>query len=251
MILVAALLGTGVGALLGLLGGGGSLLAVPLLVFGLGLSPKEAVPVSLAAVGLAALGAAAVRGRAGDVDVPSALRFGLLGAAASLVGARAGLLLDGRTQSLLFAGVAFAAALRMVKGGRRIDDAPGRAASWAAGVAAALGAGFLTGLLGVGGGFLLVPALTLVAGLPLRRAVGTSLLVLGGTALAGLAGAAGRLPTLSPAILAFVAAAALAGPAAALVAGRVPRGGLRLGFAALLFLVSAATLLQGILAGSA
>ncbi len=239
MLTAAIVLGIGVGVLLGLLGGGGSLLAVPLLIHGLGLSPGEAVPAALLAVGLASLGAAAVHARTGGVDVASALPFLLLGSAASVLGARASLHLGARAQALLFAAVTAVAGIRLLRTAPAAEGPFVR--SWGRIAAAALGAGFLTGLLGVGGGFILVPALTLAAGLPHRRAVGTSLLVLGVTALAGFWSHRALGAPLAASAPAFTAAAGAAALPAAFLASRVPHAALRRAFALLLLLVSVVT----------
>lgn len=253
----ALLLGALVGLVLGLLGGGGSLIAVPLLAHGLGLPAREAVATALGAVGLAALAAAAVHARARAVDLRAALVFGLLGALGSLLGAQAARSISGATQLLLFAAVTLVAGALMLRP-RRAPTAPAapgaKSATGAAPAArpvwvllpAGLGTGLLTGLLGVGGGFIIVPALTLVVGLPMRRAVGTSLLVLGLTALAGFASYATWVPLGGGPTLLFAGAALLTGPAAALVADRVPQARLRQAFGALLLLVSLAALAQGL-----
>ena len=93
----------------------------------------------------------------------------------------------------------------------------------------------------MGGGFILVPALALAAGLPMRRAVGTSLLVLGVTALAGWAGHGGGVQLDSGV---FGGAAMLAAPLGAWVSPRIPQAGLRRAFGVLLLMVSAASAVQ-------
>ena len=178
--LVAMVLFTLVGVSLGLLGGGGSILAVPLLVYVARLDVHVAIGTSLAIVGATSLGGALVHARAGRVDFRAALVFGVAGMIAAPLGAGASHAVAHRVLLLLFA------ALMIVVGG---PDAPRAAAGRLAACPslpprrlAILGAGFgvgaLTGFLGVGGGFLIVPALTLLAGLPIHTAVGTSLLVI-------------------------------------------------------------------------
>lgn len=253
----ALLLGGLVGVVLGLLGGGGSLIAVPLLARGLGLPARQAVATALGAVSLAALSAAAVHARARAVDARAALVFGVLGALGSLLGAQAARWIAGSTQLLLFAGVTLVAGALMLRPRRAAaapdphrDQEPERPARARAAVLlpAALGTGLLTGLLGVGGGFIIVPALTLVVGLPIRRAVGTSLVVLGVTALSGFASYATWVPLTGPTGvgapgLAFALAAAATGPLAARLADRVPQARLRQAFGLLLLLVSLLALL--------
>lgn len=247
----ALALGALVGLILGLLGGGGSLIAVPLLVHGLGLPPREAVAAALGAVALAALAGTGVHARARAIDPWAALVFGLLGALGSLGGAQAARLLGEDTQLLLFAGVT------LVAGALMLRPRPAPPASAASGgktqerprwllVPAALGTGVLTGLLGVGGGFIIVPALTLVVGLPMRKAVGTSLLVLGLTALAGFTSYATWVPVGGANVLAFALSAALAAPLGALLSERIPQTRLRQAFAVVLLLVSLAALIDGL-----
>lgn len=235
---LALVLGAAVGILLGILGGGGSLIAVPLLTFFLGLDTAEAVPAALLGVGLAALAASVPHARRGDVDVRTALPFLLIGSAASALGARAGLATADAARQLLFAAVAAAAAVRLL---RPVSHRPARP-SWGRIAASATVAGFLTGFLGVGGGFLIVPALTLAAGLPMRRAVGTSTVILGVTALAGFATHQAMGARLSPLAPYFIVPALLAAPAASLLSARLPQAGLKRAFAGLLFLVSAVSL---------
>jgi uncharacterized protein len=206
-----------VGFSLGLTGGGGSIFAVPLLVYGLSVRPREAVGVSLAAVGATALVGGLRRLARGEVE----LRTGLLFAAAGMLGAPAGSWLGGRMPEVvllvLFAALMLAVAVRMwLQASRRpeetravratlasVHDEPGPACRrdpegrlaltsqcFAVLVLAGLVAGVLSGLFGVGGGFVIVPALVLVTGMGIHRAVATSLLVI---ALVGASGVASYL----------------------------------------------------------
>jgi uncharacterized membrane protein YfcA len=203
LALETALAGAIVGLSLGLTGGGGALLAVPLLVFGLGVHPRQAVSISLAAVGAMAAVGAIQRLARQQVEVVPALIFslgGLLGAPVGTWIARQipeGLLL------VLFAILMTVVALRMWRGARQAyqpqelplasvrpqpeaascqRDPAGRLRLVPpfAVVLTLLGVttGVLAGLFGVGGGFIIVPALVLFTGMELRRAVGTSLLVI-------------------------------------------------------------------------
>ncbi|GAC1471537.1 MAG: sulfite exporter TauE/SafE family protein [Isosphaeraceae bacterium] len=203
-----------VGFSLGLTGGGGSIFAVPLLVYGLGVRPREAVGVSLAAVGATALVGGLRRLARGEVEV----RTGLLFAVAGMLGAPAGSWLGNRVPEgvllVLFAALMLAVAARMwLQASRRPEetravrasgadrpDEPGPACRrdpsgqltltsrcFAVLVLAGLFAGVLSGLFGVGGGFVIVPALVLVTGMGIHRAVATSLLVI---ALVGASGVA-------------------------------------------------------------
>ena len=187
-VVMAIVLSTLVGVSLGLLGGGGSILAVPLLVYVARLDVHVAIGMSLAVVGATALGGAIVHARAGRVDLKAALAFGVAGMIAAPLGAQASHAVAHRVLLLLFATLMIVVGGLMLRGRRAgstvVPHPPRRLAI----VGAGLGVGLLTGFLGVGGGFLIVPALTLLAGLPIHTAVGTSLLVINLNAAAGLAG---------------------------------------------------------------
>lgn len=245
-----------VGLTLGLVGGGGSLLAVPLLGL-LGLDAGAAKAGALLVVAAAAVVGLAPHLRAGAVDLRAALLVGGAGAPASLFAAAASRGLPGGVQTGLFAVVAAVAGALLL---RRPDpaaapptptspsSAPARAGALRV-LAAGAGAGALTGLVGVGGGFVVAPILTLVVGLPPRRAVGTSLAVVAGSSLAGLLGASGGVPSLTPTLSWFLFGAGLGAVGGARLADRVPQARLRrlLGLA----LVAVAVALLGQLLGPA
>ena len=244
MTAIAIVAAASVGVLLGLLGGGGSILLVPILMHVVGMDAKLAVAVSLPVVSLTSLGGALAHWRAGHVDTGAALRVGLLAMAAAYLGARVGVVLPPAVQLVLLAvvmGVAGASMLRTrhlrVAGG---DEAPGTRRVLR--VVAPLGVGLLTGLTGVGGGFLFVPALVLLERVPFATAVGTSLLVIAANAAAGLAGYVGHLTLPWTFVLAFAATAALGAVAGAGLAPRVSPERLRQAFGALLLAVAASML---------
>lgn len=191
--LVVLLGGTLAGLSLGLLGVGSSILIVPLLVYGLHLAPHLAIGTSTVAATASALWSLAIHARAGTVR----WRQGGIYALASILGAASGARLGRATEShlllaLLGALMVLIAAL-MIRGALRRRAAVQRTptdpsgARLAALAAVGFGVGSLAGLVGVGGGFLSVPTLAFVAGLPLLSAVGTSLIsvsaVAGTTAL--------------------------------------------------------------------
>ena len=204
-MLLSLLFGLIVGFALGLTGGGGSIFAVPLLVYGLGVPAREAVVISLAAVGATALGGGLARLRTGEAELRTAVIFGLSG----IIGAPLGAWLNPRLpETALLAGFAL---LMLVVATRMWQQASRRPEEirilWAGGdpdaatagptcrysptgqlqftsrcaarlALAGSATGLLSGLFGVGGGFLIVPALILIALLPMRRAVATSLWVI-------------------------------------------------------------------------
>jgi uncharacterized protein len=191
---LASPLGFLIGLSLGALGGGGSILAVPVLVYAAGQGPKSATTTSLLLVGIASAVGMMGHLRAGRVAVGTGLAFGLTGIGGSLVGSAINRRSNPNVLLLAFAGLVLVAAWRMLTGcptctrvgelnamataeggaGTRRFNAMTVATVLAAGTAV----GFLTGLFGVGGGFVIVPALTLGLKLPMPKAVGTSLLVI-------------------------------------------------------------------------
>jgi uncharacterized membrane protein YfcA len=184
--LLALPVGLGIGLLLGLVGVGGSVLAVPVLVYVLDQPVKEATTESLLVVGTAALVGAVDHARIGRVQLRTALAFGAAGAVGAIAGTALNRLISGRALLLAFALLLLAAAVAMLL--RREDPREqGGDASLARVGAVGVGAGVLTGFFGVGGGFVIVPALVLLLGVPLTLAVGTSLLVIALTSAAALA----------------------------------------------------------------
>jgi uncharacterized membrane protein YfcA len=192
---LSLIFGTLIGFALGLTGGGGSIFAVPMLVYGLAVPPREAIGISLAAVGLTALIGGLGRLWAGEVN----LAVGLLFALAGMLGAPVGTAVNGYLPEWLLLGLF--AGLMVVVAGRMWRKAGQAARSLTpdAGTSdmnvrhlAALGVvgfvtGVLSGLFGVGGGFLIVPGLVLAGKLPVHRAVATSLLVIALISASGLA----------------------------------------------------------------
>lgn len=236
MHLVGLALAALIGAVLGLLGGGGSILAVPVFVYVLGFGAKTAVAMSLPVVGMTSLAAAVGHWRARSVNAPLALLFG----AATMVGAFAGARLAGSisdaTQLLLLATVMVVSAGAML----RDRSAPARSAvagTYVLMVLVGLAVGLLTGLVGIGGGFLIVPALVLLAGLPMTHAVGTSLVVISMNAAAGTVGYLGQIDIPWAFVAPFAVVAVLAAVPAARLAYRIPQVALRRAFAMLLLVV--------------
>ena len=200
--LLASPLGFLIGLSLGALGGGGSILAVPALVYVAGQDPKSATTTSLVLVGAASLVGAHRHWRAGRVQLGTATVVGLAGIGGSLVGSAINRGLDPDLLLLGFAGLVAVAAWRMVvgcptctrTGEERVIDAPDGsggstttltrtrlpvdARTVVTVVLAGTAVGFLTGLFGVGGGFVIVPVLALGLKLPMPKAIGTSLVVI-------------------------------------------------------------------------
>ncbi len=186
-MLLDLVLGFAIGLSLGLLGGGGSILTVPMLGYLVGQTPQAAVTASLAIVGAnSALGAFFHRTH-GTLNWRIALIFGSAGMLAAYLSAGPSKQVRPALLLILFA------VLMIAIGGlmfwqRTAEQANRSTAPWPIVVASGAGVGMLTGFLGVGGGFLIVPALVMLIGLPMPVAIGTSLLVIAMNSLAGLLG---------------------------------------------------------------
>ncbi|MGI8697805.1 MAG: sulfite exporter TauE/SafE family protein [Mycobacteriales bacterium] len=251
-------LGLVIGVLLGLLGGGGSILAVPALVYGAGVPLSAAVPTSLLVVGVSSATAVLPRLRSGQVQWRIAGVFGGAGAAAAFAGAAVNRLLDPRVVLLGFALLMVAAGVRMLREQETVGGdcaLPGGGVNWRACLPKAIGSGivvgFLTGLFGVGGGFLIIPALALLLGLPMTVAVGTSLVIIVINSAAGFAAHAGDAPLDYRITGAFTVAAVAGSLVAARVATRLPADRLRRWFAYLVFAIAAFVAAQAVLNPSA
>ncbi len=185
-VMIAAALASGavIGLVLGLVGGGGSILAVPLLVYVVGVSSAHAA-IGTAAVAVAANAAASLIGhaRAGTVKWPCALVFAAAGVAGAAIGAEIGKAVDGKRLLMLFGLLMIGVGLSMLRK-RRTVEAPDVRLSRATAstllprlVPIGLGVGLAAGFFGIGGGFLIVPGLMMATAMPLKNAVGTSLVV--------------------------------------------------------------------------
>jgi uncharacterized membrane protein YfcA len=249
--LAALALGLGIGLSLGALGGGGSILTVPVLVFLLGLTAQEATTGSLVIVGVTAATAAVSHGRAGNTRWGTGLLLGLAGVPASIVGTAVNRAVAPSVLLLAFAALMVVAATGMLlraRTGPTAEPEPGgglavrtRTSVPVVRVAlAGLGIGFLTGFLGVGGGFVIVPALVVLLQFPMPVAVGTSLLVIAlnsGVALLDRAGGSAHFAW--SVIVPFTLAAIAGSVGGKRVAGSVDPRTLTRAFALLLLAVAA------------
>jgi uncharacterized membrane protein YfcA len=177
-----------IGLSLGLLGSGGSILTVPVLVYLVGEPEKLAIAESLAIVGGISLIGAIPYALKRQIAWRSVLWFGIPGVVGTFLGAALSVFLSGVVQLLLFAVVMLLAAVMMFRPSNPQPE--GQSAHTRSPLkigAEGLGVGVLTGLVGVGGGFLIIPALVLLGGLPMSLAVGTSLLIIAAKSFAGFA----------------------------------------------------------------
>lgn len=227
MLTLGLLLSTAIGIALGLLGGGGSILTVPTIHYVFGLPAHSAIATSLAVVAITGFVALIPHARAGRVQWRIGLLFGAASMAGSYSAARLAKFLPGTVLLVAFGVVMLVTAVAMLRG--RKARAPGdeRRISLIAVALQGVAVGSVAGLVGAGGGFLIVPALVLLAGLPMPQAVATSLLVIVLNSTAGFIGASASVP-IHGRVIAIVAGAAVLGSfAGAHLAGRIPAERLR------------------------
>jgi hypothetical protein len=242
MTLIALPLGLLVGFVLGLLGGGGSILAVPMFLYILGVPPKPAIAMSLAVVGLSAFVGFLTHWRQGTVALRVALPFGLCAMVGAFITARLSRFVPASVQLALFAIFAFAAAIFMLRDAAK----PAATELTSLGESArftptlipqALGVGALTSLVGAGGGFVIVPALVLIAHVPIKPAVGSSLLIIALNALSGFIGYIGQVPIDWSLISSFSLMAALGAIVGTTLIRRVPQRRIKQAFAILILVL--------------
>lgn len=274
--MLTASLGLGllIGLVMGALGGGGSILTVPALVFALGLSAQEATTGSLVIVGITAVFASVGHARSGNTRWKTGLLLGAAGVPASVLGTRLNRLVDENVLLLSFAVLMLVAAAGMLlqshshapdpaddedtgsrtSGGTatavRPAPAPTITGSKAALrlVAAGLLIGFLTGFLGVGGGFVIVPALAIALGCSMPVAVGTSLLVIALNSAVALVARVGNSTFAWDVIVPFTLAAIIGSLLGTKVADRVASHTLTRAFAVLLVAVAVYVATRAVLA---
>jgi uncharacterized membrane protein YfcA len=250
-------LGLLIGISLGALGGGGSILTVPALVYVIGENPRNATSASLVIVGVTALTGTIGYARSRRVRWGRGLVFGLVGIGGSLLGSDLNKLVNPNVLLLAFAGLMVLAAGAMLQRSaqpRSLEpSAPrtagdGLAAKRLVGVAAVgTVVGFMTGFFGVGGGFVVVPGLVLALGFGMPEAVGTSLLVIALNSVVALAARGGVTALDWHVVIPFTAAAIAGSVVGGGLAARVPASALERSFAGLLVLVSVYTATRSIL----
>ncbi len=246
MVLLGFALAALVGLSLGLMGGGGSILTVPIFVYVLGFDPKLAIAMSVPVVGGTSLIGAISHWRAGNVNLRTAAEFGLIAMVGAFAGARLAIFLSGALQLAMLAITMLAAAVSMFRSARRDARRAAQAIlpesrPMAPGVLipVALGVGLLTGLVGVGGGFLIVPALVLLARMPMKQAVGTSLVVIAMSSASAITGYRGQVQMPWGFVSGFMAIAAAGIVAGTWLVRYVSQAVLKQGFAVFLLLMGA------------
>jgi uncharacterized membrane protein YfcA len=235
---LAVVLSLAIGLSLGMLGGGGSILTVPILVYALGVDKKTAITESMVVVGVTSLVALIGHARAGRVAWRTGLGFGAAGMVGALAGSMVHRYLSGEVLLLLFGVLMILAALAMFRVRKEVDpatlppQAPWRVATDGFAV------GVVTGVVGAGGGFLLVPALTTFGRLPLKTAIGTSLLVIAMNTAAAFLPHLGE-PGLDGVLTAMVTGSAVVGALiGSALSERVPVATLRKGFGAFVLVMA-------------
>lgn len=255
MLWLAVPLGVVSGMVMGALGGGGAILTIPVLIYLLHLEPHAATTASLVIVGVGALAAVGGQVRHGTVRVGDSVLLAAVGSIGTYAGSRASAAVAPSVLVVLLAGLlAVVGALMLRRAGRDgVDDAAAVLPAWtlahlARMSAVAVGIGLLTGFFGVGGGFAIVPALTLVLGYPVRYAVGTSLLVIAlNSATAFLARIGPGVDLDWPLVGAFTAGAIVGSLAGGVIGRRTSPARLSRAFAILLFVVAAYMLVEAVL----
>ena len=228
-----------IGLSLGLLGGGGSILAVPVLVYGAGLPIKVAIATSLLVVGVTAAFALIPHARRGHVD----WKTGAVFSATAMVGAYLGGLgaqwFEGETLLILFAVMMILTGVAMLIKREPANGDSTRPMSLTLIIAEGIAVGGITGLVGAGGGFLVVPALVLFGGMSMHAAIGTSLMVIALKSFAAFAGHAAHVSVDYKLAMVVTVSAVLGSMGGALVAQRLPAHKLRSAFGIFVLLMAA------------
>ncbi|MFO7692075.1 MAG: sulfite exporter TauE/SafE family protein [Vicinamibacterales bacterium] len=245
-VVLAVLLAVLIGVSLATLGSGGSIITVPVLVYLAGVPAHSAVGMSLVIVGTTAAAGSYLQSRSGGFHRRAAAIFAATGVAGAFVGARLTHLVTGDTLMAIFAALLLLAGWRMLAWAMPADAR--RACRMPACLAVGLSLGVLTGFLGIGGGFLIVPALVLVAGLDMRRAVPTSLAIIAFNAAGGLAGQLRYASFDWPLTAAFLGSALTGMVGGSMLTRRLSADLLRRGFAWAVMALGAAILASQVLA---
>jgi uncharacterized membrane protein YfcA len=231
MLVLAALLSLAIGVVLGMLGGGGAILTLPMLVYAVGVEPKTAIATSLFVVGATSIAGTTVHARAGSVQWKVGGLFGVAAMTGAYGGGRIAHLIPATVLLVLFGILMVVTATAMLKG-RKVDNPIARQPlRLGRALALGVGVGVMSGLVGAGGGFLIVPALTLFGGLAMREAIGTSLFVIALQSFAGFAGHITHVHHDWTRVLVITAASLVGSVLGATLGSKVSADALRRGFA--------------------
>ena len=259
MIFLVILSGAITGIVLGLFGSGGSIIAMPALMYLLDVEAKSAIAMSMGIVAVTATISGWDNWRRGNVDLKVAMMFGLFGVIGTYGGARLGVYTPVQVQLTLFALVMYAAAWKMLQskkqvviqlataGGPILSEDENISAHMGHIAAHGVGVGVLTGLVGVGGGFLIVPALVLLSGIPMKLAIGTSLVIVAAKSYSGFAGYVAAVPVDWATMASFTAVTVAGSFVGTRVAHRFSQETLKRSFGVFLVFVASYILLKSVM----
>lgn len=236
-----------IGISLGLLGGGGSILTLPILTYVAGVGTKSAIASSLFVVAVTSAFGVISHAKAGRVQWRTGILFGLAGMAGAYLGGRLAKSIPGGVLMVLFALMMVATGVAMLR--RRRAGAPVRTGDLPVGKVLVEGiiVGVVTGLVGAGGGFLVVPALVLLGGLAMERAVATSLVVISMKSFAGFYGHLQHVSIDWNTTLAVTGMAVIGSLIGGQLAGRVPPEALRRAFGIFVLVMAVVVLAKELL----
>ena len=258
MIFLVIISGALTGIVLGLFGSGGSIIAMPALMYLLDVEAKSAIAMSMGIVAVTATISGWDNWRRGNVDLKVAAMFGFFGVIGTYGGARLGVYTPVQVQLTLFALVMYAAAWKMLQnkkqpvsqfataGGPPLSEDEVISAHMGHIAAHGVGVGVLTGLVGVGGGFLIVPALVLLSGIPMKIAIGTSLVIVAAKSYAGFAGYVAAVPVDWSTMASFTAVTVAGSFVGTRVAHRFSQETLKRSFGVFLVFVASYILLKSV-----
>ena len=256
MTIISILAGLATGLVLGVFGSGGGIITTPALLYLVHVPAKSAIAMSLGVIAVTATVATFQHWRRGNVNLKITLIFGLFSVSGTYLGARLGVYTPVVVQLAVFSLVMYAAAWKMLRP-MQVHRSAGAAAVSAELCttsscmvrtgAIGVGVGILAGLVGVGGGFMIVPALVLLSGLPIKQAIGTALAIVTLNSASGFVGYAGHI-SIDYALVATFAAIAIAGSVVgSYLAHRLPAEHLKRAFGIFLVFAASAILLKSVL----
>ena len=244
------------GLLLGIFGSGGSIITTPALLYLLDVEAKSAIAMSLGIVAVTATITALQHWRWGNVNLKITAVFGAFGIMGTYAGALLGVITPVTIQLTIFALVMYAAAYKMLKpqhksvGAAAVTDCVDDNCDelqYTHMAIHGIAVGILTGVVGVGGGFLIVPALVLLSGLPMKQAVGTSLSIVALKSFAGFAGYAGAVEINYTLMASFTLVAIVGSAVGSFISNRLPGQLLQRGFGIFLVFVASYILFKSVI----